>query len=282
MVRPSSRREAAHDTVEKRGVSIRLACAAFMISETCYRHESKNQPENESIAMWLVNLTLRHRRWGFGLCFLYLRNERGFGWNHKRVYRIYRELELNLRIRPSRRIRREKPEALSAPLAPNEVWSMDFMSDSLDNGRKFRTFNVIDDHNREGLCVDVDFSLPSARVIGSLERVFEWRGKPKAIRCDNGPEYISGELSEWASKNKIKLLHTQPGHPTQNAFIERFNRTARHEWLDMHVFGSIDEAQALATEWLWSYNNERPHSSIGGIPPVKMLAKQQNSTLRLP
>lgn len=121
MVRLSSGREASYDTVEKRGVSIRLACAAFMIGETCYRHESKNQPENESIAMWLVKLTLRHRRRGFGLCFLYLRNERGFEWNHKRVYRIYRELELNLRIRPSKRIRRGKPEALSAPLAPNEV-----------------------------------------------------------------------------------------------------------------------------------------------------------------
>ena len=119
---------------------------------------------------------------------------------------------------------------------------MDFMSDSLDNGRKFRTFNVIDDYNREGLCVDVDFSLPSARVIRSLEQVFEWRGKPKAIRCDNGPEYVSAELEKWAEKEKITLLHTQPGHSTQNAYIERFNRTARHEWLEMHCFHTIEEA----------------------------------------
>lgn len=155
------------------------------------------------------------------------------------VFRL-KELELNLRIKPHKRIRRDKPEALAVPLQKNEVWSMDFMSDSLDNGRKFRTFNVIDDYNREGLCVDVDFSLPSARVIRSLEQVFEWRGKPRAIRCDNGPEYVSAEQL------------------------------------------TIEEAQALATEWLWSYNNERPHTSIGGIPPVKMLANTQNSTLRLP
>lgn len=118
MVRLSSGREASYDTVEKRGVSIRLACAAFMIGETCYRHESKNQPENESIAMWLVKLTLRHRRRGFGLCFLYLRNERGFEWNHKRVYRIYRELELNLRIRPNKRIRRESRKRFQRRLRP--------------------------------------------------------------------------------------------------------------------------------------------------------------------
>lgn len=282
MVRPSSRREAAHDAVENRGVSIRVACAAFMISETCYRYDPKNQPENETIAMWLISLTECHKRWGFCLCYYYLRNERGFGWNHKRIYRIYKELELNLRIKPHKRIRRDKPEALAVPLQKNEVWSMDFMSDSLDNGRKFRTFNVIDDYNREGLCVDVDFSLPSARVIRSLEQVIEWRGKPRAIRCDNGPEYVSAELEKWAEKEKIILLHTQPGHPTQNAYIERFNRTARHEWLEMHSFHTIEEAQALATEWLWSYNNVRPHTSIGGIPPVKMLANTQNSTLRLP
>lgn len=120
-----------------------------------------------------------------------------------------------MRIKPHKRIRRDKPEALAVPLQKNEVWSMDFMSDSLDNGRKFRTFNVIDDYNREALCVDVDFSLPSARVIRSLERIFEWRGKPRAIRCDNGPEYISAELEKWTKKEKIDLLHTQPGSDTE-------------------------------------------------------------------
>jgi len=191
---------------------------------------------------------------------MHLRNVKGFGWNHKRVYRIYRELELNLRIKPRRRITRDRPDPLAEPTCINQVWSMDL-----------RTFNVMDDYNREGLTIDVDKSLPSARVIRALEQVIEWRGKPAALRCDNGPEYISSQMVEWANKNKITLLYIQPGKPTQNAYIERFNRTARHEWLDMHTFNSIEHAQHLATQWLWTYNNERPHSAIGGITPIMKL-----------
>ena len=145
------------------------------------------------------------------------------------------------------------------------------MSDSLANGSKLRTFNVMDDYNREGLAIEVDRSLPSKRVIRALEQVIEWRGKPAALRCDNGPEYISGEMVEWTSKKKITLLYIQPGKPTQNAYIERFNRTARHEWLDMHLFNSIEHAQLLATQWLWIYNNERPHSAIDGMTPKMKL-----------
>ena len=115
-----------------------------------------------------------------------MRNVKGFGWNHKRVYRIYRELELNLRIKPKKRIVRERPEPLAVPEAVNESWSMDFMHDQLTDGRRFRLLNVIDDYNREGLGIEVDFSLPSPRVIRTLERIIEWRGKPKSIRCDNG------------------------------------------------------------------------------------------------
>jgi putative transposase len=157
------------------------------------------------------------------------------------------------------------------PARINQVWSMDFMSDALNDGRSIRTFNVIDDHNREGLGIDVDFSMPSSRVIRSLEQIIEWRGKPDAIRCDNGPEYISHALIDWATKQQITLLYIQPGKPTQNAYIERFNRTARHEWLDLYLFNSIEHAQLLATQWLWTYNNERPHSAIGGIPPRQLL-----------
>ncbi len=153
----------------------------------------------------------------------------------------------------------------------NQVWSMDFMSDSLANGSKLRTFNVMDDYNREGLAIEVDQSLPSTRVIRALEQVIEWRGKPAALRCDNGPEYISCEMVNWANQNQITLIYIQPGKPTQNAYIERFNRTARHEWLDMHIFNSIEHAQLLATRWLWTYNNERPHSAIDGITPIMKL-----------
>ena len=152
---------------------------------------AKLSEENEIIADWLIRLTHNQKNWGFGLCYLFLRNVKGHQWNHKRVYRIYRELELNLRIKPKKRIVREKPEPLTVPEAINETWSMDFMHDGLSDGRSFRLFNVIDDFNREGLGIEVDFSLPAERVIRSLDRIIEWRGKPTSIRCDNGPEYIS-------------------------------------------------------------------------------------------
>lgn len=271
MVKPSRRKEMALRARTQFDASIRIVCDVFTISETCYRYQAKLSTENAVIADWLLRLTSTHKRWGFGLCYCYLRNTQGYGWNHKRIYRIYRELELNLRIKPRRRIKRDKPDALSVPDAINQVWSMDFMSDTLDDGRSFRTFNVIDDYNREGLGIDVDLSLPSLRVIRSLEQIIEWRGKPDALRCDNGPEYISQKLIDWANKHKITLLYIQPGKPTQNAYIERFNRTARHEWLDLHLFKNIEHAQQLATRWLWTYNNERPHTAIGGIPPRQLL-----------
>jgi len=261
----------AESAVERHGISIRLACECMSISESCYYYQAKLSSENAQVADWLLRITMANKRWGFGLCFLHLRNVRGFGWNHKRVYRIYRELELNLRIKPRRRIKRDKPDALSVPTSINQVWSIDFMSDSLSDGRLLRTFNVIDDYNREGLAIDVDLSMPSARVIRSLEQIIEWRGRPAAIRLDNGPEYVAQALIDWANEKRITLMYIQPGKPTQNAYVERFNRTVRHEWLDLHVFYSVDQAQRLATQWLWTYNNERPHTAIGGVPPRQLL-----------
>lgn len=132
---------------------------------------------------------------------------RGYRWNHKRVYRIYRELELNLRIKPKKRIVREKPQPLAVPEAINQSWSMDFMHDQLADGRSFRLFNVIDDFNREALTIEVDFSLPAERVVRALDQVMEWRGKPQSICCDNGPEYIGHTLLAWAQKHGIWLEH---------------------------------------------------------------------------
>ena len=214
---------------QRYGVSVRFVCHCLDISVATYYYKPRLSAANQQIADWLLRLTTANKRWGFGLCYLYLRNVKGFGWNHKRIYRIYRKLELNLRIKPRRRIKRDKPDALSVPLAPNQVWSIDFMSDSLTDGRTLRTFNVLDDYNREGLGIEVDQSLPSARVIKALERIIEWRGKPAAIRCDNGPEYVSQSLVNWANEHQITLMYIQPGKPTQNAYIERFNRTVRHE-----------------------------------------------------
>ena len=192
--------------------------------------------------------------------------------------RIYCELELNLRIKPRRRLKRDKPDALAVPEAPNMMWSMDFMADRLGDGRAFRLLNVLDDFIHEGLGIEVDFSLPAERVIRSLDRIIEWRGKPGTTRADNGPEYISGKLMKWAEEQGVTILHIQPGKPQQNACIERYNRTVRHEWLDQYIIESIEEAQDHATQWLWTYNNpsrdilrmpcravDRPNIGIGGI-----------------
>ena len=255
----------------RHGISIALACRTFGVSETCYRYTPKLTNENEEIADLLVGLTNAKRSWGFGLCFLYLRNVQGRPWNHKRVYRIYRELELNLRIKPRKRLRRDKPDALAVPEAPNVSWSMDFMADRLEDGRAFRLLNVLDDFNREGLGIEIDFSLPADRVIRSLDRIMEWRGQPGSIRVDNGPEYVSGKLLAWAEKRGISIQYIQPGKPQQNAYVERYNRTVRHEWLDQYIISSIEEAQNYATQWLWTYNNERPNMALGGITPAQKL-----------
>lgn len=271
MTRPSQRRELAEKAVARRGVSIALACRAFGVSETCYRYSPKLDAENEQIADLLLGLTKAKKTWGFGLCFLHLRNVQGHAWNHKRVYRIYRELELNLRIKPRWRLKREKPEELAVPEAPNLIWSMDFMADRLADGRQFRLPNVLDDFNREGLGIEVDFSLPAERVVRVLNQIIEWRGPPLAIRVDNGPEYVSGTLIAWAEKQGIALTYIQPGKPQQNAYVERDNRTVRHEWPDLYIFETIEEVQEIATEWLWTYNHDRPNMGIGGMTPAQKL-----------
>lgn len=272
MVRPSQRREMAQAAVASGRTTVRHACDTFAVSQTCYRYQPRLVSENEVIADWLVRLTHNQRNWGFGMCFLHLRNVKHFGWNHKRVYRIYRELELNLRIKPRQRIVREKPEALAVPETINQTWSMDFMHDQLSDGRNFRLFNVLDDFNREGLGIEVDLSLPAPRVIRALDQIIEWRGRPMMIRCDNGPEYLSHALQAWAAQRGIGLQYIRPGKPQQNAYIERFNRTVRYDWLAQLLFSSIEEVQESATRWLWTYNHERPNMALGGITPMQKLA----------
>jgi putative transposase len=158
----------AKQAVTQREISIRLACDIYGISETCYRYRAGLSVDNRIIADWLLRLTHNQRNWGFGLCFLYLRNVKGFVWNHKRVYRIYRELELNMRIKPKKRLKRDKPVTLAAPSTINDTWSMDFMHDQLEDGRSFRLLNILDDCNREGLGIEVDFFIPTERVIRTL------------------------------------------------------------------------------------------------------------------
>lgn len=267
-MKPRERCSLAQCSVAKYSVSIRLACRLFQVSETCYRYQPKLISENDIIADRLLDLVEDHSDWGFGLCFDYLRNVKGESWNHKRVYRIYCELALNLRIKPRRRLNRQVPEPLKEPLRSDQVWSLDFMHDQLADQRSYRLLNVIDDYKREGLAIEAGFSLPSLRVIRVLEQLMEWRNKPIAIRCDNGPEFISHEFTSWAKRNGIRIEYIQPGKPQQNAYIERYNRTVRFGWVSKHLFESLEEVQDYATEWLWFYNHERPHKANNGRPPL--------------
>ena len=219
----------AIEAVLRLGISVRSGSASLGLSETCYRYKTKLSDENAEISDWLIRLAQWQRNCDFGLRFLYLRNVQGYGWNHKRAYRICRELELNTRIRPRKRLVREKPEPLAVPVEINQTWSMDFMLDQLADGRSYGPFNVIDDYNREGLGIEVDLSLPPSRVARALDQFIEWRGKPRVIRCDNGPEYIRESLEEWARGHSIEIAFIQPGNPQQNAYLERYNWTVRYD-----------------------------------------------------
>ena len=166
----------------------------------------------------------------------------------------------------------EKPDALAVPEAMNQGWSMDFMHDPLADGRSIRLLNGMDDFNREALAIGVDFSLPAERVIRTLGQIIEWRDRPVAIRSDNGPEYISGLLQGWAAKHGIRLDYIQPGNPQQHAYVERFNRTVRYEWLSQYLWEDLAEVQLFATHWMQDYNHGRPHMALGGITPKQRLA----------
>ena len=205
-------------------------------------------------------------RWGCGKMSDYLRNH-GYAWNHKRIRRVYRALALHLQRKPKNRLPARTAQALVVPGQANQTWSLDFMSDSLSNGRTFRTLNVIDDYNREALWIEVDTSLPAERVVRVLEQLLEWRGTPTHIRMDNGPELISQRLESWAQEKHIDLLHIQPGKPAQNAYIERFNRTFREEVLDAYLFDNLKQVGQITESWLEDYNTIRPHEALKGISP---------------
>jgi putative transposase len=222
----------------------------------------------------LTALTEKHVDIGFWQSFYRLRNK-GFSWNHKKVYRVYTDMKLNIRRRAKRRLPARIKEALWQPEGPNEVWSIDFMSDALTDGRKFRLLSVMDDFNRESLAIEIDTSLPSLRVIRVLERIIEQRGKPAGIRSDNGPEFISHKLQQWCESRSIRLMYIQPGKPTQNAFIERQNGSLRRGLLNAYLFYSLSEVRMMAAEWQTDYNTERPHKSLGYLSPVNY-AEQYN------
>ena len=208
--------------------------------------------------------------WGFPKIYKTLRR-RGYAWNHKKVHRVYCELRLNKRRKGKRRLPTRDPEPLAVPLVANHCWSVDFMSDTLFDGRRFRTFNVLDDFNREALAIEIDLNLPAVRIIRVLDRVAQLRGYPHKLRCDNGPEFISIALAGWAEDHGVELDFIKPGKPTQNSYVERFNRTYRDEILDLYLFRSLTEVRDLTRSWMKKYNEERPHDALGDLSPAEYL-----------
>lgn len=249
------------------GMSIRSACKAVNLSRTVYYYQPDMEGDQPVINA-LLSLVEQYPKRGFGKFFTILRRQ-GYKWNHKRVYRVYCNLKLNMRRKGKKRLPNRHPEPLSVPDSINQCWSADFMSDALWHGKRFRTFNLVDDFNREVLAIEIDTGLPAQRITRVLDRVAVDRGYPAKLRVDNGPELTSVHMATWAEIHDVELEFIQPGKPMQNGFIERFNRTYREEVLDMYVFNRLSEVREITENWITDYNQVRPHESLGDITPVE-------------
>lgn len=251
--------------MRKYDIGINRACKIINLSKTVYYYQPQ-LPNDDQIKEELRLLTQQHPSRGFNKFFNELRNK-GYTWNHKRVYRVYCEMNLNLKRKTKKRLPSRNVIKLQQPLNLNEYWSIDFMSDVTTDSRKFRTLNVLDDFNRECLGIRIARSFPAKKVTEALDEIALGRGYSKKIRLDNGPEYISKEFVDWANKHHIELCYIQPGKPAQNGYVERFNRTYREEILDMYMFDSIEEAEIITEKWLDGYNNNRPHEALNNVAP---------------
>lgn len=269
MLKPGERKNVVAYVVEYHQVSITRACKVVHLPKSMYYYQSIK--DDTPVIDKLKELAEKKPREGQDKYYLRIREE-GLKWNYKRVRRVYLLLGLNHRRKMKKRIPSRVKECLNQPFNANEVWSMDFMSDALQNQRKFRILNIIDDYNRKALWVDAAYSMPSKFVINTLEKVIEENGHPLKIRVDNGPEFCSKEFMEWCENKAIHIQYIQPGKPMQNGYIERFNRTYRQDILDACLFESIEQVLELSEEWMDDYNNHRPHESLGGVPPIKYKA----------
>ncbi|HRN48711.1 MAG TPA: IS3 family transposase, partial [Niabella sp.] len=218
---PDEKGSLAEYMIEQHGVSQRQAYKAVSLPRSSGRYQRKPNTD-EAVMDALNSMVLKYPSIGFWQCFKRLRRK-GYVWNHKRVYRVYTKLHLNIRRRSKKRLPARVKQTLYQPENINHVWSIDFMNDTLWDGRRFRLLNIIDDYNREVLAIEADTSLPTTRVIKTLEYLKEFRGLPNMIRVDNGPEFISHKLDLWCRDNKITLVFIQPGKPMQNGYVERCN-----------------------------------------------------------
>lgn len=270
---PAARRQVIDVLTTEHRLSVRRACRLVGLARAAWYQPLVDPAARDAAVIDVLQaLVADHGRWGFWKCFDRIRLD-GHAWNHKRVHRVYCGLRLNLPRRTRRRVPPRFRQALVAPTRLNEVWAIDFMHDALYGGRRFRTFNVLDEGNREGLAIEVGSSIPAMRVIRVLSQLVALYGRPDRLRLDNGPELTSQMLTEWCAQRGIGLHYIQPGKPVQNAFIERFNRTFREEVLNAYLFHSTHEAQQLADAWLVDYNERRPHDALGRVPPLTFLPR---------
>ena len=258
-------------------LSVQRACRTVRLSRAAYYRPPVVASRRDAVVIAaLTDAVARYPRWGFWKLFDRLRTD-GRRWNHKHVHRVYCALRLNLPRRTVRRVPRRLRQPLDAPPVLNQTWALDFVSDTLYDGRRIRALTIIDEGNREGLDITVGISLPSRRVVRVLEDLVTVHGRPTAVRVDNGPEFLAQSFVDWAATHRVVIHYIQPGKPDQNAYIERFNRTYRTEVLNAHLFDSTTELQALTDTWLRIYNRERPHDSLGRTPPLTFLPRPSSA-----
>jgi putative transposase len=266
---------------ESTRISERRACQLVGLSRTVLHYASKAQPENEQLQARLVELAGERRRFGYRRLHALVRRE-GVSVNHKRLYRLYSDAGLTVRRRKKRHGVAVERQALELPSGPNDVWSMDFVSDALASGRRIKVLTIVDDFSKESVDLAVDFGISGHYVTRVLDQAARFRGYPKAIRTDQGPEFTGQALDQWACQHGVQLKLIQAGKPTQNAFIESFNGRFRDECLNDHWFTSLAEARILIAAWRRDYNQQRPHSSLDYQTPAEFAAKHRTISPVLP
>lgn len=272
----AGRRQVVTWAREAADLSERKACRFFGIARSTVQYHSV-RPEDRELRARLKALAEERRRWGYRMLHVLLERE-GHELNHKRVYRLYREEGLQVRRRRRRKRAVRPRRVMETPGAANERWSMDFVHDQLASGRQLRCFTVVDDFTREAVAIDVAHSIPGERVAAVLDRTGLVRGFPRSIVCDNGPEFTSRVLDQWAHERAIELSFIRPGKPVENAFAESFNGTFREECLNEHWFLSLREAKREIEAWRIDYNEVRPHSSLGNLTPAEFAETERATT----
>lgn len=267
MVTPAARRAAVRHIQQAHGLSERRASRLIGMGRSSLRYLSIAR-DDAGLGERLQELAARWRRFGYRQLHRLLRRE-GWRLNHKRLYRVYRERGLQVRQRKRKRLKRIPRGPRTLPLERNDTWAMDFVHDGLVDGRRIRALTIVDVCTREAPWIEVATSIPGDRVVRVLDRLAETHGVPKRLTMDNGPEFLSVALGTWAEERGVELDFIDPGKPVQNCFAESFNGTFRNECLNEHWFTSLDDAIVKIEEWRRRYNQERPHSSLGGLTPFE-------------